>query len=121
MLSADMEASDTLGYGGTLLDIACEDRFVRLVEVLLARGDQKCTHEQSVQNITDSLHSLLKRTSYSKVKLDTKAKEHVKQIVTMLADHGAKIDEKIRGSTVRQVMSRHPFLRRYLLPDASTN
>jgi hypothetical protein len=122
MLSTDMEAKDTLVQSGTFLDIACKFRFVRLVEVLLERGDRKCTHEESVGNITDALHNLLKGSSCSGVQHDTKSMERVEKIVTMLFDHGAKADEEIRGCTARELMSSHPsFLLRYLATHTSTN
>jgi hypothetical protein len=82
MLSTDMEARNTMEQSGTFLDIACEFRFVQLVEVLLGRGDRKCTHEESVGNITNALHNLLTDSSCSGVQHDTESMERVEKIVT---------------------------------------
>jgi hypothetical protein len=132
MLSKELEANDKLvarwqmgrrfRNTPTLMKLACQARLVKLVGVLLERGHRNYTHEQSVQNITSALHHLLDCTTPKNDVVEMELMDDVVQIVIMLLDHEANIDEKIKGLTARQIAFRHPDPRvRMVLPIVNSN
>jgi ankyrin repeat protein len=118
MLSKDLEANDIIDMARwgfphpsespTAMYVSCEARFAKLVEQLLARGERRCTQEQSIQNQTASLHQVLEMTASRDWFFKNEFMDDVYQIVSMLLSHQANPDESICGYTAREIARKHP-------------
>ncbi|KAF2833308.1 ankyrin [Ophiobolus disseminans] len=110
LLSQDLDAYfQVLKSGSTLLDTACEKRFVKLVRFLLERQDRSLS-ARDVRGRSLALYNIIDATACKGDFVMRQLLEDVHQIVSMLLQHHADPDMPSGriGATARDVASRHP-------------
>jgi ankyrin repeat protein len=113
ILSQQLGANDTLRRNGsTVLQHACDAKFVNLLRYLLER-DPTRPNEQSIHDRSIALYRLLGKTACKGEFVKRELLEDVYQIAMMLLRHGADPDIRVKetkqvSETARHVASRHP-------------
>jgi hypothetical protein len=96
---------------GSLLNLACEARFVKMVRYLLeVEGGGKIADEEVVRDRSAALYKLVESTACKGAFVKRELLEDVYQIASMLVLHGADPGLVVEGKTksTRDVASRHP-------------